>query len=149
MTVQHKISCADIIPYAMENRLNEMQEMWDVYCGWEKPTDEITEDSFHKYGLSFEYVDEGDDDNNYFRYQISYGGPSEEIRFYCYKNHFGQWVFSEAEFVYMDWTWFDGASEMITGNHLALMKELFDHFNECGLLDEEFEKATSTDWEQF
>lgn len=140
MTVQHKLSCADIVPYAMENRLNEMQEMWDVYCGWEKPTDEITEDSFHEYGLSFEYVDEGDDDNNYFRYLISTGGPSEEIRFYCYKNHFGQWVFSEAEFVYMDW--FDSASEMITGNHLLFVQELFEFFNECGSLDEEFKKAT-------
>ena len=78
MTAQHKLSCADIVPYAMENRLNEIQELWNVYCGWEKPTDEITEDSFHEYGLSFEYVDEGDDDNNYFRYLISTGGPSEE-----------------------------------------------------------------------
>jgi len=138
MTAQHKLSCADIVPYAMENRLNEIQELWNVYCGWEKPTDEITEDSFHEYGLSFEYVDEGDDDNNYFRYLISTDGPSEEIRFYCYKNHFGQWIFSEAEFVYM------GASEMITGNHQVFVQELFEFFNECGALDEEFKKAT--DW---
>jgi len=140
MTAQHKLSCADIVPYAMENRLNEIQELWNVYCGWEKPTDEITEDSFHEYGLSFEYVDEGDDDNNYFRYLISTDGPSEEIRFYCYKNHFGLWVFSEAEFVYMDW--FDSASEMITGNHLYLVQELFEYFYEIGALDEEFKKAT-------
>jgi hypothetical protein len=140
MTAQHKLSCADIVPYAMENRLNEIQELWNVYCGWEKPTDEITEDSFHEYGLSFEYVDEGDDDNNYFRYLISTGGPSEEIRFYCYKNHFGLWVFSEAEFVYMDW--FDSASEMITGNHLTLVEELFEFFYEIGALNEEFKKAT-------
>ena len=140
MTAQHKLSCADIVPYAMESRLNEIQEMWNVYCGWEKPTDEITEDSFHEYGLSFEYVDEGDDDNNYFRYLISTGGPSEEIRFYCYKNHFGLWVFSEAEFVYMDW--FDSASEMITGNHLTLVQELFEFFYEIGALNEEFKKAT-------
>jgi len=140
MTAQHKLSCADIVPYAMENRLNEIQELWDVYCGWEKPTDEITEDSFHEYGLSFEYVDEGDDDNNYFRYLISTDGPSEEIRFYCYKNHFGLWVFSEAEFVYMDW--FDSASEMITGNHLTLVEELFEFFYEIGALNEEFKKAT-------
>ena len=140
MTAQHKLSCADIVPYAMENRLNEIQELWDVYCGWEKPTDEITEDSFHEYGLSFEYVDEGDDDNNYFRYLISTGGPSEEIRFYCYKNHFGLWVFSEAEFVYMDW--FDSASEMITGNHLTLVQALFEFFYEIGALNEEFKKAT-------
>jgi len=140
MTAQHKLSCADIVPYAMENRLNEIQELWNVYCGWEKPTDEITEDSFHEYGLSFEYVDEGDDDNNYFRYLISTDGPSEEIRFYCYKNHFGLWVFSEAEFVYMDW--FDSASEMITGNHLTIVEELFEFFYEIGALNEEFKKAT-------
>jgi hypothetical protein len=140
MAVEHKLSCADIVPYAMENRLNEMQEMWDVFCGNEKPTDEITEESFHEYGLSFEYVDDGDDDNNYFCYLISTGGPSEEIRFYCYKSHFGQWVFSEAEFVYLDW--FESASEMITGNHLHFVQELFEYFNEIGTLDEEFKKAT-------
>ena len=140
MAVEHKLSCADIVPYAMENRLNEMQEMWDVFCGNEKPTDEITEESFHEYGQSFEYVDEGDDDNNYFCYLISTGGPSEEIRFYCYKSHFGQWVFSEAEFVYLDW--FESASEMITGNHLHFVQELFEYFNEIGSLDEEFKKAT-------
>ena len=140
MAVEHKLSCADIVRYAMENRLNEMQEMWDVFCGNEKPTDEITEESFHEYGLSFEYVDDGDDDNNYFCYLISTGGPSEEIRFYCYKSHFGQWVFSEAEFVYLDW--FESASEMITGNHLHFVQELFEYFNEIGTLDEEFKKAT-------
>ena len=140
MTVEHKLSCADIVPYVMENRLNEMQEMWDVFCGNENPTDEITEESFHEYGQSFEYVDEGDDDNNYFCYLISTGGPSEEIRFYCYKSHFGQWVFSEAEFVYLDW--FESASEMITGNHLLFVQELFEYFNEYGTLDEEFKNAT-------
>jgi hypothetical protein len=140
MAVEHKLSCADIVPYAMENRLNEMQEMWDVFSGNENPTDEITEESFHEYGLSFEYVDDGDDDNNYFCYLISTGGPSEEIRFYCYKSHFGQWVFSEAEFVYLDW--FESASEMITGNHLLFVQELFEYFNEIGTLDEEFKKAT-------
>ena len=141
MTVEHKLSCADIVPYAMEDRLNEMLEMWNVFCGWKKPTDEITEESFHEYGLSFEYVDEGDYDNNYFCYLISTGGPSEEIRFYCHKNHHGQWVFSEAEFVYMDW--FDSASEMITGKHLLFMKELFEYLNECGSLDEEFKRTTA------
>jgi hypothetical protein len=38
--------------------------------------------------------------------------------------------------------WFDGASEMITGNHLLFVQELFEFFNECGSLDEEFKKAT-------
>ena len=40
--------------------------------------------------------------------------------------------------------WFDGATEMITGNHLSLVQELFEFFNECDSLDEEFKKAT--DW---
>ena len=144
MTAKKKLSCADILPYAMDSRLNEIQELWDVYIGRKRPNDDITEDSFHEYGLSFEYVDEDEDedgDDNYFSYLISTGGPSEEIRFYCYKNHFGQWVFSEAEFVYMDW--FDSASEMITGNHLTLLQDVFAFFNECGTLDEEFEKATN------
>lgn len=135
MTAQKKLTCADIVEYAMDNRLDEMKELWEVYLGRKEPTDEITEDSYLEYGLSFDYVDAGTDstDDNYFRYQISYGGPSEEIRFFCYKDHQGNWVLSEAEFWYMDW--FDGASATITGKDYEFVKEVFHDFDDLGMLD--------------
>ena len=40
--------------------------------------------SFYDYGLCFDFVDAGTFDNSegYYRYQLSWGGPSDEIRFY-------------------------------------------------------------------
>ncbi len=55
-----------------------------------------------EYGLSFDYVRAGtfeDQDAGYFRYQLSYGGPSEEIRFYVDPEH----NLVKAEFWLLDW----------------------------------------------
>lgn len=41
--------------------------------------------SIYDYGLSFGYVEQGtfvDQDEDYFRYQFSWGGPSDELRIY-------------------------------------------------------------------
>ena len=68
---------------------------------------------FNEYGLCFDYVPTGtwkDDPEAYWRYQMSWGGPSDEIRFYssdgktCYK----------IEYWFLDW--FDGA-------HLDIKRE--------------------------
>ena len=87
-------------------------------------------DRFNEYGLSFDYVPSDtfeDQDRGYFRYQISYGGPSEEFRFYyCDENLYPY----DIEFWYLDW--FDGASHTLTGNDKALMNSVFDWFKECG-----------------
>ena len=43
---------------------------------------------FNEYGLCFDYTGE------YWRFQLSYGGPSTEVRFYEHKN---------TEFVFLNW----------------------------------------------
>jgi len=48
---------------------------------------------FHEYGLSFDFVPADSDFEGFYRYQLSCGGPSTEIRFF--ENH--------TEFVYLDW----------------------------------------------
>ena len=53
--------------------------------------------SFYDYGLCLDFVDIGtfeDMKEGYYRYQLSYGGPSDEIRFY----HDGT-----IEYVFLDW----------------------------------------------
>ena len=72
-------------------------------------------DSLHEYGLALDKV-APDDDGPYIRYQISWGGPSEEIRFYNHK----------IEFVYMDW--FDIAKRDIS--NLEWAQWLNDYFKE-------------------
>jgi hypothetical protein len=66
---------------------------------------------FYEYGLSFDYVELGtfdDQDEDYFRYQFSWGGPSEELRFY----EDGTIIF-----VYLDW--FSGVGFDVTGEDWA------------------------------
>ena len=52
---------------------------------------------FSEYGLCFDYVEPGTfkgQRKGYHRYQMSYGGPSDEIRFYSN---------GKIEYVYLDW----------------------------------------------
>ena len=87
-----------------------------------KDGDEIG--SFYSYGLAFDFVEECEHNGHhmagYWRYQLSWGGPSDEIRFY--KD-------GGIEYWYMDW--FDGAGKDI--RHLDWAKwleEMFDIENE-------------------
>ena len=53
--------------------------------------------SFYDYGLSFDYVELGTfkpQEEDYFRYQLSWGGGSDEVRFF---------VDGTMEYVYLDW----------------------------------------------
>ena len=66
-----------------------------------------------------------DNDAGYWRYQISYGGPSEELRFY------GP---DRVDFVYLNW--FDGATRRLNGDDLETAKAMWDDFNECGTIEQ-------------
>lgn len=85
--------------------------------------------SFHEYGLCFDFVepdfDADEPTEGYFRYQLSWGGPSTEIRFYP----------DHTEFVYLDW--FVGVGFDVTKDpDFAWVK---DYFSDCDMLD--FSKA--------
>lgn len=69
--------------------------------------DELRE-HFHEYALSFDVVHAENPGESYVRYQISTGGPAEEIRFFCDFNRKPY----KAEFWFLDW--FDGASRDCT-----------------------------------
>jgi hypothetical protein len=75
-------------------------------------------DAFYEYGLSVDYVPhdgEFNDGAGYHSYQISYGGPSEEFRFYCDPSRHCYRV----EFWYLDW--FDGACINVTNDSRVQM----------------------------
>ena len=58
------------------------------------------ESGLAEYGLSFDFIEERENESiGYYRYQLSWGGPSDEIRFY---------EGGKATYHFMDW--FDGAS---------------------------------------
>ena len=81
------------------------------------------------YALAFDYVEPEtfpDQPEGYFRYQISWGGPSDEIRFYvnldgsCHR----------AEYWFLDW--FDGDLIDVTGDLVA--QAVFEDFAEMGMI---------------
>jgi hypothetical protein len=91
---------------------------------------------FCEYGLSFDYVVPGtfdDQDEGYWHYQISYGGPSEEIRFYSSDNR----TLYKAEFWFMDW--FDGAKVLVTSDRVA--RAVWEFFVDAGSVQAERERA--------
>ena len=80
--------------------------------------------SFYSYGLAFSFVEpyaqDGEHMAGYFRYQLSWGGPSDEVRFY---------QDGGIEYWYMDW--FDGAKIDIKDLDWAKwLEEMFDIENE-------------------
>ena len=91
---------------------------------------------FYDYGLSVDYVTPGTFKNKagYLRYQLSYGGPSEEVRFYFTPNASQAY---KIEFVYLDWG--VGVGFDVTNEDWA--KWLFDWFNEVGTVEAEVQKA--------
>jgi hypothetical protein len=117
--------------------MEDLRKLYELWC--EGVEDDPDYGNIYEYGLSFDYVAPGtfeDQEHGYFRYQISWGGPSEEFRFYCdmdlkpYK----------VEFWFLDW--FDGAKVNPVGDDLKFLEELFHNlFVECGTAQHLFQEA--------
>lgn len=86
-------------------------------------SDLVTYDDFFQYaneaGLGFDYVEAGtfkDQRAGYYRWQLSYGGPSEEFR-----------LFDNGDLEYWFLDWFDGACVTVTDDvFVDLMNEFKD-----------------------
>ena len=91
-----------------------MSDIRTLYEAENQKTEELG--SLNEYGLSIDKVEAGTFKNqreDYLRYQLSYGGPSEEFR--IYKN-------GDVEFWYLDW--FDGAKVDVAGNDAFIIKDI-------------------------
>ena len=151
MSEEENNSCESRIEKHLKSRLADLRLLWKDYTGQldEEEKKEFAENfgyesdgegtAFNEYGLSFDYVEPGtftDQKEGYFRYQISYGGPSEEFRFYVnpgYSVH-------RIEFWFLDW--FDGAKRELEGEGYTLIEEIYNDFKDCGCCEAEYEKAT-------
>jgi len=112
------VTCKDRVEAHKDNRMNDLREFM--------ASDDLElEDGRHvfDYALSWDYVEPDTFDNQprgYFRYQISWGGPSEEIRYYVdaweHDGYLGD--MTRVEFWLLDW--FDGASIELVGDDLAV-----------------------------
>jgi hypothetical protein len=129
------------LPDTSDHRDEDTGEL-DLDSLWDEIGDNINEElreRFHEYALAFDYVASGtfnDHKQGYFRYQISYGGPSEEFRFYCDPG----FVCYRVEFWFLDW--FDGASRTLHGDDKALMLEVYEQFDQIGTTEHVYKEAT-------
>lgn len=114
--------CKDLVAAAWERRKQAIEEIRT------KPEDDET---IFDYGLCFDYV-EHEDSEGYWRYQISCGGPSDEIRFYGNVKRF-----YKIEYWYLDW--FDGASIDITKDVTAFW--VWEQFQDVGEVETEYLRA--------
>jgi hypothetical protein len=129
-------TCTDRVEENLKGRVNDLRKLWKAYCDGDEDVDGLG--SIYEYGLAFDYVaPETFDDQNrgYFRYQISYGGPSDEFRFYAGPD----FVLYEIEYWFLDW--FDGAKITLQGEDFSLLTEIFEWFHECGTTEIELKKA--------
>ena len=78
--------------------------------------------SFYEYGLSFDFVESDENSDGYYRYQLSWGGPSDEIRFY-----------PDGTIEYCFFDWFVGIGLDVSNNDT--MKECMQWFKDCGSID--------------
>jgi hypothetical protein len=99
--------------------------------------------TFNEYGLSFDYVAPEtfrDQAQGYWRYQLSWGGPSDEFRFYA--GGCGDQEPHRISYVFLDW--FDGRERSLVGLDLKLMREIWGFFSDTGLTKAEYRKGTDT-----
>jgi hypothetical protein len=100
------------------------------------------EGSIYEYGLCFDYVAPGtfnDQDEGYFRYQLSWGGPSDEFRIYAQGREY-DWSIYRIEYWFLDW--YDGASRTLSGDDRDFILELmYNLFVEVGSFESAYNEA--------
>jgi len=81
-----------------------------------------------EYGLCFDYASRTlGNKGGYYRYQLSWGGPQEEFRFFVDPDGFLRRV----EFWYLDWG--TGERIVLKDKEFALLKGVFEFFQEIGM----------------
>tara|TARA_B100001778_G_scaffold334454_1_gene345872 strand:- start:593 stop:1057 length:465 start_codon:yes stop_codon:yes gene_type:complete len=119
--------CADLVVGKMNDKIDTLRRLYDAWCQGEDyeddaedEWDQIDSETIYDYGLCFDYVEPNTFDEQplgYWRYQLSYGGPSDEFRYVDD---------GSIEYWYMDW--FDGAHRSLMGSDYAFMQELAESF---------------------
>jgi len=113
-------TCQQRIGEKLENLAELMTEYMEYGDLYENGNDAYP--PFHEYGLSFDFVESDTFDDQtepYWRYQLSWGGPSDEIRFFA----------GRTEYWFLDW--FDGAYRDISSEQWARdLRQLFSEINE-------------------
>lgn len=132
-------TCAERVEEHLQSRIDDLEKLFRAYQEGEEERHSDELGIFTEYDLCFDYVAPGtfdDQAEGYFRYQLSWGGPSDEFRFFTNPD------FSIYRIEYWFLDWFDGASIRLYGSDYNLIAEIFEFFNDIGSVQGEFEKST-------
>ena len=128
--------------YKYSNSNSWDDERWDIAKDFdidENMNPEDIEEAIYtarnEYAPSWDYMPSGDEGPGYFRYQISWGGPSEEIRMFV--DYGGK--LSYAEFWFLDW--FVGHGIALTGEEFETAEAILSDFDEVGMVERAYEEA--------
>ena len=112
-----------------QGRITDIRELWELY---RKDCEASREDgsNWTEYGLGFDYIPAGtftDQKRGFFRYQLSWGGPGDEFRFFVDEN------LSPTSIQYWFLDWFDGAHVCVNGKDRELLEEIWQDWKDCEL----------------
>jgi len=127
-------TCDERVERHYRDRIDDIRNLWEAHCEGEEDRHSDDIGTFWEYGLDFSCVPMGTFDDMeapYFRYQLSWGGPGDEFRFFTGPDL----IPYKVEYWFLDW--FDGARWPVHGEDLELLQEVFDCFNECGMTAEQ------------
>ena len=133
-------NCKARINKALKGRIEDLEKLFRAYQEGEE--ERYSEDigTFYEYGLGVDYVAPHtfrDQRRGYFRYQLSWGGPADEFRFYLDENLNP----TRIEYWFLDW--FDRAKIILKGNVYQLLAEIYENFKDIGTVQAEISKANS------
>jgi hypothetical protein len=114
--------CSELVFDKFRGRIEDLDNILNCRGDWAEYKD--YNEALHSFGLCFDYVEPNtynDQPKGYFRYQISWGGPSDEFRIYMNEEFNNIY---NIEYWFLDWG--DGAKETCTYNKIN---------NEWGLQD--------------
>ena len=138
------LTCEQRIDSNLQSTLSDLKQLWEAYCNGEEEVEDLG--SIYDYGLSFDYVAPetfSDQKQGYFRYQLSYGGPSSEFRFYTNPDFSVHLI----EYAFLDW--FDGATRVLSDDDYYLLEAIFNFFYETGSVEQQYQIAMDDFKEQY
>jgi len=141
-------TCAERIMSEYESRIAEIEGYFDFLSNGipldnEEP--EYYEEWLNEHGLCFDYVvcNKETGEGGYYRWQLSWGGPSDEFRFYI------GWDVKVKRIEYRFMDWFDGASVILEGKDKDTLLNVWEEFrgwmNETDIMDEILEHEENND----
>jgi len=137
-----QLSCKERVKSHLKGRIGDLRPL---FTAWQNGDENQVKDAdgneigtFNEYGLSFDYVAPNTFNGQrrgYFRYQLSWGGPSDEFRFYCDEN----FNIVRIEYWFLDWN--DGAKLILKAKDYELLANIFQDFKDCEVIKAEYDKA--------